>query len=69
MLPGTDPNVTGPLADTGSLDSSMRGVLYFSLITFVVLFGFLVRERMSLRAVGDAVKRLKYSINGATIRS
>ena len=61
--------VTGPLADTGSLDSSMRGVLYFSLLTFVVLFGFLVRERMSLRAVGDAVKRLKYSIQGATIRS
>ena len=53
--------VTGPLSDTGSLDSTMRTVLYFSLLTFVLLFAFLVRERMSLRRVDEALRSLRYA--------
>ena len=52
---------TGPLSDTGSLDSTMRTVLYFSLLTFVLLFAFLVRERMSLRRVDEALRSLRYA--------
>ena len=58
-------SVAGPLAESGSLDSSMRGVLMFSAITFTLLFAFLLRERTSLRLMEDAIRRLKYSMRSA----
>ena len=57
--------VTGPLADSGSLDSSMRVVLWFSAITFAFLFAFLMRERMSLRRVEHGVRQLRHSLRRA----
>ena len=57
--------VTGPLAESGSLDSSMRGVLWFSMITFTILFVYLLRERVALRTMEDAIRRLRNSVRGA----
>ncbi len=53
-------SVVGPLAESGSLDSSMRGVLMFSAVTFTLLFAFLLRERVSLRGMEDVLRRGKY---------
>ena len=52
--------VAGPLADPDSMDASMRGVLLFSAATFTLLFAFLVKERMSLRAAEDGLRQLRY---------
>lgn len=52
--------VAGPLAESGSIDSSMRGVLLFSAATFTLLFAFLVRERMSLRAAEEGLRQLRH---------
>ena len=57
--------VAGPLAQSGSLDSSMRGVLMFSMITFTLLFAFLLRERMSLGTMEDSITRLRNSVKSA----
>ena len=54
--------VVGPLSETGSLDPDMRSTLYFSLLTFTLLFIFLLRERMSLRLSESALRRLKFSL-------
>lgn len=56
--------VAGPLSEPGSLDSSMRAVLMFSMVAFTMLFGFLLRNRMSLRTLEDSVRRLRYSVPG-----
>lgn len=53
-------SVVGPLAETGSLDSSMRAVLMFSLVTFTLLFALLLRERLSMRMMEDTLKRARY---------
>ena len=61
-------SVVGPLAETGSLDSSMRGVLIFSTITFILLFAFLLRERMSLRSMEGALRSFRHSARRAQKR-
>ena len=55
-------SVVGPLAETGSLDSDMRAVLMFSLVTFTLLFAFLLKERVSLRTTEDALRNARYSV-------
>lgn len=57
--------VTGPLADSGSLDSSMRVVLWFSAITFTLLFAILIKERIGLRTVEQGVQQLRHSLRRA----
>ena len=52
--------VVGPLSETGSLDSSMRLVLMFSLVTFTLLFAVLMRERLSLQAVENTLRRARH---------
>ena len=52
--------VVGPLSESGSLNSSMRTVLMFSMVTFTLLFVFLLRERLSLRKLQDAVRNARY---------
>ena len=52
-------SVVGPLAEAGSLDSSMRGVLVFSSITFVLLYLLLLRERLSLRTIEATLRSLR----------
>lgn len=53
--------VIGPTAQSGSLDSRMLLTLMFSLLTFTVLFAFLLWERISLRIAADAVNDLRYA--------
>ena len=57
--------VVGPLAETGSLESVMQGILLFSFLTFLVLFLYLVVERMALRGLADQVRMLRFSISRA----
>ena len=58
-------SVVGPLAETGSLDSSMRMVLMFSLLTFTLFFAYLLRERVSLRRADDDVKSTIHAVRTA----
>ena len=51
--------VTGPFAETGSLESSMRATLYFSTLTFMLLFVYLFRERTAQRANEQALDELR----------
>ena len=53
--------VVGPLAEAGALQPVMQGILLFSFVTFLVLFLYLVVERMGLRALEDQVRRLRFS--------
>ena len=54
--------VVGPLADTGSLESSMRSVLMFSLLTFTLLFAFILRERLAMRTMEDTLRKAGVSL-------
>ena len=58
-------SVVGPLAETGSLDSSMRTVLVFSMITFTLMFAFLLKGRVSLRTSEDVLSRARYLLGRA----
>ena len=61
--PGIHPApVVGPLAESGSLEGSMRGVLGFSFLAFMFLLLYLVVERMSLRSSEDRIKSLRFSL-------
>ena len=53
--------VVGPLAEAGALQPVMQGILLFSFVTFLVLFLYLVLERMGLRALEDQVRQLRFS--------
>lgn len=57
--------VVGPLAETGALEPVMQGILLFSSLTFLVLFLYLVLERMALRGLADQVRMLRFSIRRA----
>ena len=52
--------VVGPAAESGSLDGSMLFTLMFSLLTFTVLFSYMLWERFSLRNATDKVEALRY---------
>ena len=52
--------VVGPAAESGSLDSSMLVTLMFSLLTFTVLFAYMLWERFSLRNASDEVEAVRY---------
>ena len=53
--------VVRPLAEAGALPPVMQGILLFSFVTFLVLFLYLVLERMGLRALEDQVRLLRFS--------
>ena len=53
--------VVGPLAEAGALQPVMQGILLFSFVTFLVLFLYLVQERMGLRSLEDQVRMLRFS--------
>lgn len=57
--------VVGPLADAGALPTVMLLVLLFSFLTFLVLFSYLVLERMMLRSAEDAVRQMRFSLRRA----
>ena len=54
--------VVGPLAEQGSLDGTMLAVLLFSFLTFIVLFLYLLLERMALRDAEDQVREARFSL-------
>ena len=59
--PGIHPApVVGPLSESDSLDSTMRGVLGFSFLTFIFLLLYLVLERMALRSSEGRIKSLRF---------
>jgi heme exporter protein C len=47
------------------LEPIMQGILLFSFLTFLVLFLYLVKERMALRGLADQVRMLRFSIRRA----
>ena len=51
--------VTGPFAESGGLDPAMRTTLYFSALTFTLLFVYLFRERTAQRANELALDELR----------
>jgi len=53
--------VDGPLSEAGALQPVMQGILLFSFVTFLVLFLYLVLERMGLRSLEDQVRMLRFS--------
>ena len=61
--PGIHPApVVGPLAESDSLQSTMRGVLGFSFLAFIFLLVYMVSERMSLRSAEDRIKSIRFSL-------
>ena len=53
--------VVGPLADSGALEPIMQFVLFFSLGVFLLLFLYLVLERMRLRNMEDRLLALRFA--------
>lgn len=64
--PGIHPTpVVGPLADSGSLDGTMRGVLLFSMLTFLAFLTYLILERMALQDTEDRIRGIRFSLRRA----
>jgi len=64
--PGIHPTpVVGPLADAGSLNETMRGVLLFSMLTFLALLTYLIMERIALQETEDRIKGIRFSLRRA----
>ena len=51
--------VTGPFAETGGLEAAMRTTLYFSLLSFTLVFVYLSRERIAQRRDQDTLGELR----------
>ena len=51
--------VIGPLAESGDLEGSMAITLLFSMLTFTVLFSYLLWERVSLASSNDAFRSVQ----------
>jgi heme exporter protein C len=54
--------VVGPLADSGSLSSTMSMVLLVSSIAFLFLTAWLILERMAVRDAEDELGRLRFEL-------
>ena len=68
--PGIHPTpVVGPLAESDSLDGTMRSVLLFSFLTFLVLMAYLVAERVALRDTEDRIRGMRFSLRRARASS
>ena len=57
--------VVGPFAESGALEPIMQVTLLFSLITFLVLFAFLVWERAALRDSEDQLGEMRLAARRA----
>jgi heme exporter protein C len=51
--------VIGPMAESGDLEGSMAITLLFSMLTFTVLFSYLLWERVSLASSDDALRSVR----------
>ncbi|PKB79100.1 MAG: cytochrome C assembly protein [SAR202 cluster bacterium Io17-Chloro-G9] len=54
--------VVGPLASTGALHPTMLAVLLFSLVVFLVLFIYLVVERMALWDAEENMREVRFAV-------
>ena len=54
--------VVGPLADAGSLDSTMYMVLMVSMLAFLLFTAWLILERMAARDAEDELGRLRFEL-------
>jgi heme exporter protein C len=54
--------VVGPLAESGALPPIMQAILLFSFVTFLVLFLYLLVERVALRSAEDQLRSLRFSL-------
>jgi heme exporter protein C len=54
--------VVGPLAESGALPPIMQGILLYSFVTFLVLFLYLLMERVALRNAEDRLRSLRFSL-------
>ncbi len=59
------PQVVGPLADSGSLSSTMSSVLLVSSIAFLFFTAWLVMERMAVRDAEDELGRIRFAMRRA----
>lgn len=53
-------SVVGPLAESGALPPIMQAILLFSFLTFLVLFLYLLVERVALRRTEDQLRSLRF---------
>lgn len=53
--------VVGPLADSGALEPVMQYVLFYSMAVFLLLFLYLLLERMRLRNIEDRLSLLRFT--------
>ena len=53
--------VVGPLADAGALEPVMQYVLFYSMAVFLLLFLYLLLERMRLRNLEDRLSHLRFA--------
>ena len=53
--------VVGPFAESGALEPVMQYVLFYSMAVFLVLFLYLLLERMRLRNIEDRVSLLRFA--------
>lgn len=53
--------VVGPLAPSGALEPVMQYVLFYSMAVFLLLFLYLLLERMRLRNIEDRVSLLRFA--------
>ena len=54
--------VVGPLSDTGALEGTMAAVLLFSFVTFLILFVYLVTQRMAQREGEDQLGGIRSAL-------
>ena len=55
--------VTGAFASGGGLEPPMRTAFYFSVLTFVLLFAYLLHHRIGVRRTEDEIGSLHYSLH------
>ena len=61
------PQMIGPMAEEGAIESGMMRILLFSLVTFLLLFAYLVWQRSSLRRAEDQFRAIRLQLRRASI--
>ena len=56
------PQMIGPMAESGAVQPVMMNILMFSLLTFILLFAFLVIHRASLRRAEDEFRAIRLEL-------
>ena len=54
--------VVGPFAQSDALDGTMALILLYSLITFLIVFTYMVMERMALRKTEEELGKIRFSL-------